>query len=70
MLAGRLLAASLSSCPGNVVHGDDSTPAISTTNNVVATSDAHYLETSHRQDGNPFRAGYPWAPAHAAIVMR
>ena len=52
------------------VYGDDGTPAIFMTKKVMATSGANDLETGLRQGGDQVSAGYPWAPAHAAIVMR
>jgi hypothetical protein len=37
---------------------------------MMAASDANDLETCFRQASDQFSAGDPWAPAHAAMVIR
>jgi hypothetical protein len=44
--------------------------AIFVTKKVMAPSDAYNLETGFRQTSDQFSACDPWAPAHAATVIR
>ena len=53
-----------------VVDGHHSTSAIIVTEKLMAASNANNQETAPRQRGDQFTAGDPWAPAHAAMVMR
>ena len=52
------------------VQRHDCTSAIFVTKKVMAASDANDLETCFRQASDQFSAGDPWAPAHAAMVIR
>jgi hypothetical protein len=52
------------------VHGHHGAPAIFVTKEMMAPFDANDLETVLHQGGDQFGAGDPWAPTHAAMVMR